>query len=323
LSTAESEPKNFWVYNNGITALTKELRLGRKTKIRGISIINGAQTTGALEAIKKAAATDGKVLLRLVQSDSKEVVDKIIRFNNTQNEIKPSDRRSNDDTQKRIKTDFAVFGVEYIHRRSALRTSRSAITAESIGPALCAFHGDPQTAYRNRSLIFNDDKKYMEVFAPTIKCQHIFLTRSLSIALDTIKRELKKKVADGIATAIEVDQFEVLKYSASKHFIFYLIGQMAEEIVGRKVRNLFDWACIDGVISGGNSSLIQAWTSVLHALLPQVAALVNKRGEDAFYEIPRSMQMSRDIAVEMKALAASLEASFGPLFADLRDRTMV
>jgi len=321
VTTAESEPQNFWVYNNGITALTYELKLGRKRKIRGISIINGAQTTGALEATKEQAAAKGKVLIRLVECDSKDVVDRIIRYNNTQNEIKPADIRSNDSTQRHLKTEFEKFGIEYIHRRSSSRASRNSISAAAVGPALCAFHGDPQTAYRNSSSIFTEDKKYHEVFPETTKAQHIFLIRMLSMAIDRIKAELKVKVSEKTATNLETNEYEVLKYSASKHFIFYIIGQLAEEILEKKVANLHNWICIDGVVSQQNNSLLQAWEVTLRALMPQITTAIQKRGEGAFYEVPRSIIMSREVANELKGVIASLEPQLGPLFTDLRDRT--
>ena len=48
--SAETEPKNFWAYNNGITILTLDINdEGKnKTSITGVSIINGAQTTGSV-----------------------------------------------------------------------------------------------------------------------------------------------------------------------------------------------------------------------------------------------------------------------------------
>ena len=53
--TAEREPENFWAYNNGLTILVKFLseyrrkqRMDFKFSFRGMSMVNGAQTTGAI-----------------------------------------------------------------------------------------------------------------------------------------------------------------------------------------------------------------------------------------------------------------------------------
>ncbi len=189
--TAESEPYNFWVYNNGITALTHEMKIrGKRIKIRGLSIINGAQTSGALSEAKEDAAKTAKVMIRFVACDSRDLIDKIILYNNTQNDIRPADRRSNDPIQRNLRADFAKRGIVYIHRRSSARTPRNAITAAAIAPALCAFHGEPQVALRNARDIFNEDAVYERVFPHNLCVAHIFLVKSLSAALDLIKSEL-------------------------------------------------------------------------------------------------------------------------------------
>jgi len=47
--TAASSPDSFWVFNNGITILTEDIISKDPTiEVRGLSIINGAQTTGAI-----------------------------------------------------------------------------------------------------------------------------------------------------------------------------------------------------------------------------------------------------------------------------------
>ena len=59
--TAEREPHNFWAYNNGLTILVnsytipKNKKKGRlKFSFSGMSIVNGAQTTGAVSSLEKA-----------------------------------------------------------------------------------------------------------------------------------------------------------------------------------------------------------------------------------------------------------------------------
>lgn len=53
METIDQQPDNFWTYNNGITALVNnytvtEDETGKNLSISGITIINGAQTTGAI-----------------------------------------------------------------------------------------------------------------------------------------------------------------------------------------------------------------------------------------------------------------------------------
>lgn len=321
--TAETEPANFWVFNNGVTALTHELAFGGSVRLRGISIINGAQTTGSLSEASGAQAAEVQVPFRLVQCADRELIDKIIRNNNTQNDLRPSDRRSSDSTQKRLGREFAVSGVNYVHRRSGPRLPSNAVTAEGIAPALCSFHGDPQTAFRNSRNIFLDDTIYERTFPRSLTVGHVFLVRSLSQAIDYVKSELKAKRQGETATGLEDKQFEVLKYSASKHFIFFLLGSAAEEIMGRKVSDLSNWKANTGVIRPDNHSLKDAWVACLHAILPILATLIESEGADSFYEVPRSKEKSRKISSNLKALLASLESTLAPQFDDLRTSTAI
>jgi hypothetical protein len=321
--TATSEPSNFWVYNNGITALTHHLVLDNGSiRIQGISIINGAQTSGALGETAIPGTTSVKVLCRIVESKPQDLIHKIIRYNNTQNEIKPADRRSNDAAQVRLRTEFSTYGITYIHRRSATRTPRNAITAASVAPSLCAFHGDPQTAFRNAKDIFNDENTYRRVFRDNISSEHIYLIATLSSAIDIIKSDLKESVSNSIATKLQEQEYEVLKYSPSKHFLLFIIGIIAEELMNRRVSDLYEWKCRPAIISPSMETMIEAWSHVLHALLPQVATIIDRKKESV-YDVQRSTALSTDVGVELKALLASLEPVLGGQFSQLRTETML
>ena len=53
IESVQKEPTNFWAYNNGVTALVNDFHYDSKKEeltIKGITIINGAQTTGAISA---------------------------------------------------------------------------------------------------------------------------------------------------------------------------------------------------------------------------------------------------------------------------------
>jgi AIPR protein len=321
--TASSDPRNFWVYNNGITALTFELQLQPTVRARGISIINGAQTTGALSEALVDSNDDVKVSLRIVECSEKDIVHNIIQYNNTQNEIRPADRRSNDYIQNRLRIDFEKFGITYVHRRSNIRNPRNSIAATAIAPALCAFHGDPQTAYRNAPDIFLNDNTYNKYFPNSISVEHIFLVRSLSIALDKLRTELKDKVSNESATTQEQRQYDALKYTASKHFIFYITGELSEEIMGQRVSDRFGWKCKDGMLTPDNHSMSDAWIDALRALLPSIARFVGQESPDPFYEVPRSAEKSKQVADHVKTFIASLGSTLENQFYEIRRKTIL
>lgn len=117
-TSANNSPDNFFVYNNGITALTNNFTFENYTlKILGISIVNGAQTTGALGSLP---SIDEKVLipLRVIKCGDKAIISEIVKFNNSQNKVNAPDFRSNDQTQRRLISEFEnLKHVTYSSRR--------------------------------------------------------------------------------------------------------------------------------------------------------------------------------------------------------------
>src|SRR6185295_12844573 len=116
--------------------------------IYGVSVVNGAQTTGAIHAVCADHAKNVSVVARVIVVDDEKMIPGIVAGNNTQNSIVAWDRRSNDAVQIRIKKEFAEKGIDYVHRRDSSRKSVSSLFVDQVGQMLCAFAGDLQTAIR-------------------------------------------------------------------------------------------------------------------------------------------------------------------------------
>ncbi|MBA3035921.1 MAG: hypothetical protein FP814_05440, partial [Desulfobacterium sp.] len=88
--SAQEAPADFWVYNNGLTVLVHSYEImqdkrGVQTlKITGLSIVNGAQTTGALSSLGHTPSEDVQVPVRFVVTSDRETIFDIIQFNNSQ-----------------------------------------------------------------------------------------------------------------------------------------------------------------------------------------------------------------------------------------------
>lgn len=322
-SSAENEPANFLVFNNGITALTNELITvhPRTVRFRGISIINGAQTTGALSEAREDSTPNTKVVLRIVQCTDKEIVSKIIQYNNTQNEIKAADRRSNDPVQRRLSEQFRGYGITYVHRRGQ-ENPRNAITVTNIAASLCAFEGYLETAYRHANEIFESSTTYSLVFPERTSAEHVFLVRSLSVAIDNLKLSLKRKDDAQQTVALEADQLKFLKFSASRFFLLYTIGEIREAIMGKRIQERFNWKAKNELISMDNLALVDAWSDVLSGLMPLLVTQLARRGEDAFYEVPRNEAASKETANDLKALITSISDTLEPKFTKIRDNSI-
>lgn len=88
--TAETAPDNFWIFNNGLTLLVNDFTYDQtkgSLSISGLSIVNGAQTTGAIGSLKKSPAPSARVPVRLIKTSNRDVVYDIIRYNNSQNKV--------------------------------------------------------------------------------------------------------------------------------------------------------------------------------------------------------------------------------------------
>lgn len=124
------EPEKFYYYNNGIKLLCQSIQ--RKAKdcttnetglfaLIGVSLINGAQTTGTVgacfienpEQIGKA-----KIMIQIVDLSNidLETSMQITRLSNTQNRIENKDFASLDPEQDRIRKDLAFSQYSYLYK---------------------------------------------------------------------------------------------------------------------------------------------------------------------------------------------------------------
>ncbi|MBZ5625930.1 MAG: AIPR family protein [Acidobacteriia bacterium] len=87
--------------------------------LTGISVINGAQTTGSIGSvdINKYDMKNVKVLCRIIKCTDADTISEIVKYNNTQNEITTWDQYSNDAEQNRIFEEFGQLGLSYSRKR--------------------------------------------------------------------------------------------------------------------------------------------------------------------------------------------------------------
>lgn len=131
LQVLREEPQNFYLYNNGIKIIAErgeKLLKGASTndyttlKLVGASIINGAQTTGALYEAYKAEDIDltnviVQVQIIILGDDVDNLGQTITKLSNTQNRIENKDFAAQDNEQKRLMKDLAIDGKKYVYRQ--------------------------------------------------------------------------------------------------------------------------------------------------------------------------------------------------------------
>lgn len=113
IGTATGRPEEFYYFNNGVSAICTAFSVNAQTgefRAENFQIINGAQTVGALATVQ-GLNSDVEVLLRITEGVSvkteKGFNADIIRYNNTQNIVKLSDFRSNDNIHQSLERKFS------------------------------------------------------------------------------------------------------------------------------------------------------------------------------------------------------------------------
>jgi hypothetical protein len=241
--TASSAPTQFFVYNNGITALTNkfEIKNGKLT-INGISIVNGAQTTGAIGSLSSRPSSDLKIPIRFIKCINPDTVASIVKYNNSQNKINAPDFRSNDDLQKRITTEFKELNrIEYSARRGGavdvIKRNPNLLPSLMAGQVLAAFHGKPGVAYNEKSKIWDNDSLYSQFFNEQTTAKHIFLCYTLVKSIEELKFELLQK------NELLSSEQEILDFLRSRGSIIVLASAIAnslEVILNKRISNKFN-----------------------------------------------------------------------------------
>jgi hypothetical protein len=233
-TTAEKQPQNFWVFNNGITILTTKVISGKSgVKIEGISIINGAQTTGSIGSLDGSIDLNGvKVLARVIECSDHDTIDEIVKFNNTQNKITTWDKFSNDPQQKRIQEEFTNYGHNYSLKRGFDNNSHLGI--EVVAQPAIALEGHYQEANGGKNGVFESDKMYRTAFEDK-KAKHLLLAYTITRALDERRTEFKRKQNQGTIIDLERKQLILLRNLRFKYFFISVFGKTLDVILGKSV----------------------------------------------------------------------------------------
>jgi hypothetical protein len=247
--TASSSPGDFWVFNNGVTALVNDFSVDAvdgsiRLTLEGLAIVNGAQTTGSL-ASSNADLSGVSVMARFVKCSNPEVIRRIIRFNNRQNKVEAVDFRSNDGVQTRLRTEFDSLGeMSYSGGRRGgaediiRRPGDLDIPATTASQALAAFHGDPNLAYNRKSEIWELDHQYSTVFRETTTARHMLFCFSLVRAIDAKKLALRA-VPEAARTEPQRRQLEFLSQRGATYLLVSAIASGMESILGKHIPSLF------------------------------------------------------------------------------------
>lgn len=224
--TINNQPEDFWVFNNGITLITNNIGSeSSKSYIEGISIINGAQTTGSIGSIdiKNNDDLDNieklEVMCRVVVCKNQERINEIVKYNNTQNKITTWDQFSNDPHQKLLQDQFSNIGIKYNFKRSFENNSKD-LSIEQVVQPILAFNGLIEDSNRSKNSIFENSEIFKRAFE-TRNSRHIALAYTFYQSIDKYKEYLNSKSS---RTAPEEYQLKLFNHLSFKNFLMACIG---------------------------------------------------------------------------------------------------
>lgn len=182
-STLYDAPGDFFYLNNGVTAVcdvieSKSAKNGIKNfKVRGLSIINGAQTVAsAAEFVRQypgKSINDAKVMLTLIKAPADGPFGKrVTKARNHQNPVQSNNFASLDENQERLRQEIAHLGFDYHYRPEVLATGSRAITLDEALRALASQQHDPRYAVWLKTeparLANPDSSEYQALFTVTL-----------------------------------------------------------------------------------------------------------------------------------------------------------
>ncbi len=214
LETIKNAPDKFWYYNNGITALCQEINkkpIGGTSRehglfeCEGVTVVNGAQTVGAISAAAASHSTqimEAKVLIRFISlKDAPDNFASLItQYTNTQNRIERRDFVALDPEQDRLKTELQLDGVDYVFKSGdRVQPGRDGFDLPEASVALACSQSDVTLAVqakREISKLWEDISKapYKALFNQSLNGRRLWqlvqVLRKIDSALAIQKKEL-------------------------------------------------------------------------------------------------------------------------------------
>jgi hypothetical protein len=176
----------FWFLNNGITIVCEKADLDPEPKdahvsLENLQIVNGCQTAKSLALAQRKGnlPDDVRVLVRVYETQSVDVVRRIVLSTNSQNKITSRDLHSNEPEQEAIERLFRSRGYFYERKPRQYDTDPSVnvdrvITNELVGQCYAAIRlKRPADARRRKYKIWDD--LYSTIFSPRTPIEAMLL----------------------------------------------------------------------------------------------------------------------------------------------------
>jgi hypothetical protein len=211
-----AERGHFWAYNNGITIIARTFDFDADADtvaLTDFSIVNGCQTTVSLGEATDAAAREASVLARIVAAaPDTTLVDRIIKFTNSQTPINVWDISARDRLQQRLQRELDALDPKWFYalRRGEFETvaqksdygkgaARRVLPFPQSAQFLAAVRGMPVEAYKDKARLFTTHKE--RVFPHDTSAADLLWSWHIGRAVEVALVEYGKRFGDDEQTA--------------------------------------------------------------------------------------------------------------------------
>jgi hypothetical protein len=218
--TLASRPDTFMYLNNGVTMLAdtiepKDSSVGKKRlKLRGISVINGAQTIASSAQFRSenpaSSIADARVMLTIIKADANGQFGKdVTRARNHQNPVESWNFAALDDEQERLRRELAHLGLHYAYKAAFFEGAPdpSRIHIAEAAQALALLNHDPRFIVwlkkEPSSLLDTTKYQYQELFPGG-------LTGLKLVNAVRVNRYIQSRMRDEASRARNVDRLVCL-----------------------------------------------------------------------------------------------------------------
>lgn len=242
LSDGRSE---FWYLNNGITMTCKSLSYQPGVRaplvsMTGVQIVNGGQTSHALfeaSAQDPERLKDVLVLVRIYETKTPEISQRVAESTNSQTPIRSRDLRANDEIQRKLEESFSSLGYYYERKAKQHRTQPRTKRIDALAAAQCYvayFLEMPSVAGKDRGKIFGD--LYEQILNDEITAQAILVSTQIFEPIAEQKKQLQKAIRKGS----EYDSEMLFLIDGAYHLLFAVglrcLHQMGDKMDPEKAR---------------------------------------------------------------------------------------
>lgn len=217
--------KLFPLFHNGITIISKELETSPDTvAVTDYFVVNGCQSLTALFDNRNKLTDDLRILVKFIKLDpASAIADKITRFSNNQNGVKPRDFKANHPIQIRLQNEFdQYYARQYVFeiKRGELLYAGERISNEDAGLYLRAFDLKEPWATHRKSEVLDD--RHADLFGrPEVTADRIVLCQTI---IDEIAKGLP-----------QIENQLAARYVLIRYLLLYIVREVMEhDAVGKR-----------------------------------------------------------------------------------------